>query len=93
MFSATDRAGTQLWGGGGVFPSWAVLGVTREEKGRGKDVYGTTRLTSNMLPLPPVFLSMVHGWRWDCSLMVTWARTHSTVGLFMQPKRFNRKFM
>lgn len=68
MFSATDRAGTQLWGGGGVFPSWAVLGVMRAEKGRGKDVDGATRLTSNRLPLPPVFLTMAHGWRWDCEL-------------------------
>lgn len=81
MFSATDRAGTQLQGGGGVFPSWVVLGVMREEKGRGKDVYGATRLTSNTLSLPPPpFFSLWHmGGDGTASLMVTWARTHSTV--------------
>lgn len=36
MFSATDRAETPLWGGGGVLPSWVALGVTREEKVGGK---------------------------------------------------------
>lgn len=71
MFSATDRAETPLWGRGGVLPSWVSLGVTREEKVGGKDVYGITRLTSNTLPLPspfPIFLTMAPRWRWDCRL-------------------------
>lgn len=83
------RLGTQLRGGGGVLPSLGVLGVTRR-KGmvRGKDVSGATGLNSNARPLPAAFLAVAQGWDRAVNFMVTRARTHATVRLFIQPQRF-----